>query len=108
VLSWAYSEVNDFDNAAHSSHEARELGRQMNIDLYDIYSDQIHAPRSIDEEEAAAKAMLEQLFSSACAYGTGFPVRFIPTHMPRLCAAALKPTFTLRMRALDQYLGMAL
>ena len=90
VLSWAYSEVNDFDNAAHSSHEARELGRQMNIDLYDIYSDQIHALRSIDEEEAAAKAMLEQLFSSACAYGTGFPVRFIPTHMPRLCAAALE------------------
>ncbi len=91
VLSWAYSEVSDFDNAAHSSQEALELGRQMNIDLYHIFSKQIHALRSIAEgDETAANAMLEQLFSCASAYGTGFPLRFIPTHMPRLCAAALE------------------
>jgi PAS domain S-box-containing protein len=90
VLSWAYSAANDFDNAEQLSEEALELGRQMNIDLYHIFANQLHALRSIDEgDETAVNAMLEQLFSSASAYGTGLPLRFIPTHIPRLCAAAL-------------------
>jgi PAS domain S-box-containing protein len=90
LLSWAYSAADDLSNAEQVGQEALALGREINIDLYHVFATQIHAIRCLAEEgQTGANAMLHQLFSAVSAYGIGFPLRFIPTYMPRLCAAAL-------------------
>jgi DNA-binding SARP family transcriptional activator len=89
VVSWIYTELKDYDSARRWSRQGRALADETNIHVLDAHFDQLEAVWLIAHGEDAQPA-LQRLFSGAAQYGTGLPLRFFPTVIPRLCALALQ------------------
>jgi LuxR family maltose regulon positive regulatory protein len=90
MLMWAYVDRGDFASARHCIEETAALSERYNIDAYDVHRHQARAIIALEQgDRHGLRASLVDLFACARRHGTGVPVRFIPTWMPRLCAQAL-------------------
>jgi DNA-binding SARP family transcriptional activator len=90
TLLWAYVEQGNFGLVQHCIEETAALSARYNIEACDVHRHQARAIMAVKQgDRTALRDSLSDLFCCASRYGTGMPVRFFPTWMPRLCGEAL-------------------